>query len=453
MAIPGLLGRPPDLGRPGGIEALRLQPIILKPCGWRLSTFPEYRAGSFWPARPGRIYARCARECGRTPPQTAYGCGSCGIHAYTAREEAQRFFSGLPRGPNLVRALVRVRLHGRALPDKSPNPKVRSAVRATSLSLEAVYLPDEERPVQKTHGVDLDAVAADPSAYGVPVEVRPLRNLAIFPTLEPLFERMGQKPQAGRAWRFVRPDYSSPYGHNGRKITTLPGDQIDLGGQAIWASRDPQWLCLAVLQSEYRALYVEYRLADVLSEHGVEIRLSRCTIVGELDGPEIAMLAAGANPAPIIRRMLGGDSPAGDLFETLLPVALAHWTNRGSKIHGPDHWRRVAENGVTLAVETPGADARVVQAFAALHDSQRRTDGGDPEHGARAAELARSLDLAFDDDQLQLLYAALIEHAQGLVSDNPTIGACWDADRLDLVRLGIQPRPALLSTDAAKMMT
>jgi uncharacterized protein len=149
-------------------------------------------------------------------------------------------------------------------------------------------------------------------------------------------------------------------------------------------------------------------------------------------------------------RMLGGDSPAGDLFETLLPVAIAHWTNRGSKIHGPEHWRRVAENGLQLVVETPGADAQVVQAFAAFHDSQRRTDGGDPDHGARAAALARSLGLQLDDDQLELLCMALIEHDRGLVSDDPTIGAAWDSDRLDLVRLGKQPRAELMSTDAGK---
>jgi uncharacterized protein len=50
------------------------------------------------------------------------------------------------------------------------------------------------------------------------------------------------------------------------------------------------------------------------------------------------------------------------------------------------------------------------------------------------------------------LRAALIEHDRGLVSDDPTIGAAWDADRLDLTRLGIRPRAALLSTGAAKAM-
>ena len=39
--------------------------------------------------------------------------------------------------------------------------------------------------------------------------------------------------------------------------------------------------------------------------------------------------------------------------------------------------------------------------------------------------------------------------ANGLVSEDPTVGACWDADRLDLPRVGIQPDPALFSTARA----
>jgi hypothetical protein len=35
------------------------------------------------------------------------------------------------------------------------------------------------------------------------------------------------------------------------------------------------------------------------------------------------------------------------------------------------------------------------------------------------------------------------------VSADGTIGTCWDADRLDLPRVGIWPSAALLSTDAA----
>jgi hypothetical protein len=33
---------------------------------------------------------------------------------------------------------------------------------------------------------------------------------------------------------------------------------------------------------------------------------------------------------------------------------------------------------------------------------------------------------------------------------NPTIGCCWDADRLDLSRVGIEPDTELMSTDAGR---
>jgi uncharacterized protein len=38
----------------------------------------------------------------------------------------------------------------------------------------------------------------------------------------------------------------------------------------------------------------------------------------------------------------------------------------------------------------------------------------------------------------------------GQVADDPTIGACWDADRLNLWRVGKTPDPRLLSTAAAR---
>ena len=35
------------------------------------------------------------------------------------------------------------------------------------------------------------------------------------------------------------------------------------------------------------------------------------------------------------------------------------------------------------------------------------------------------------------------------MSDDPTIGTCWDADRLHLPRVSIEPNPAFFSTPAA----
>jgi uncharacterized protein len=142
-------------------------------------------------------------------------------------------------------------------------------------------------------------------------------------------------------------------------------------------------------------------------------------------------------------------------FDAMLARVLPFATQLAidSPDHGVEHWRRVAENGASLVEETPGADPHVVVAFAAIHDSQRRNEYHDPHHGQRAANLANDVDLGLNLAQLVTLRHACEFHDKGLLSIDPTIGCCWDADRLDLPRVGIQPDPALLSTQAAKART
>ncbi len=144
-------------------------------------------------------------------------------------------------------------------------------------------------------------------------------------------------------------------------------------------------------------------------------------------------------------------SPGYALIEAVIPHATL--ASRRSFLHGPRHWRQVARNGALLCERTTGADPHVVALFAALHDSCRDNDGRDPYHGPAAARTARHLrGVVFeaDDEQMETLAYALRFHADGEVSDDPTIGVCWDADRLDLPRCGIEPDPAYLSTEAAK---
>lgn len=137
-------------------------------------------------------------------------------------------------------------------------------------------------------------------------------------------------------------------------------------------------------------------------------------------------------------------------FEEMLAVVLPHATRPDSDLHGVEHWRRVAANAEALAAETPRADLACVRAFAALHDSQRWNDSADPDHGLRAAHLVGDLDLGLDFGQYVTVRYACEFHDRGEVTTNPTIGCCWDADRLDLPRVGIDPDPAFLSTEAAK---
>jgi len=121
-------------------------------------------------------------------------------------------------------------------------------------------------------------------------------------------------------------------------------------------------------------------------------------------------------------------------------------------IHGWDHWMNVHENGLFLAREN-GADLRVIELFALLHDSCRLNDSHDPDHGPRAAKFARSLNGGFftlENPAVNLLKIAIRDHTAGYVHTDPTISVCWDADRLELPRVGIPTHPDYLGTDAAK---
>ena len=71
-------------------------------------------------------------------------------------------------------------------------------------------------------------------------------------------------------------------------------------------------------------------------------------------------------------------------------------------------------------------------------------------HGTRGAEYAKTLHgVAYDlsNDRFELLYYACVRHTDGEHHDDPTIATCWDADRLDLGRVGMVPDPDFMSTD------
>ena len=120
--------------------------------------------------------------------------------------------------------------------------------------------------------------------------------------------------------------------------------------------------------------------------------------------------------------------------------------------HGVGHWARVWENGRRISEQT-GANLQVVGLFAVLHDSRRVNESTDPNHGQRAAEFAVELrGRAFDttDAEFELLYMACAGHTDERTHPDITIQTCWDADRLDLGRVGMAPHPTYLCTEVAK---
>jgi uncharacterized protein len=50
------------------------------------------------------------------------------------------------------------------------------------------------------------------------------------------------------------------------------------------------------------------------------------------------------------------------------------------------------------------------------------------------------------ESHLETLLDACRYHNDGLTSTDLTIGTCWDADRMDLLRVGIVPNPEKMST-------
>ena len=98
-------------------------------------------------------------------------------------------------------------------------------------------------------------------------------------------------------------------------------------------------------------------------------------------------------------------------------------------------------------------DTEVVQWFAFIHDLERGDDDLDPGHGPRAAVLAKEINDEFmrlDADQLATLQAACAGHSEGWIEAEATVMVCWDADRLDLARVGIDPHPDYLCTALAR---
>jgi uncharacterized protein len=141
-------------------------------------------------------------------------------------------------------------------------------------------------------------------------------------------------------------------------------------------------------------------------------------------------------------------------YQAIMRVILEGYALPPRGYHGVVHWARVAENGLRIA-EDNGADAEVMRLFALFHDSRRVNEKIDNGHGQRGGDFAKTLRgslVHLDDARFDLLYEACRLHTHGQTEADPTIQACWDADRLDLGRVGITPHKRFLCTEAARGM-
>jgi uncharacterized protein len=139
-------------------------------------------------------------------------------------------------------------------------------------------------------------------------------------------------------------------------------------------------------------------------------------------------------------------------FEKLSEAVAVQYRAEEDSVHGPSHWRRVERNGLILSYRT-GADVLVVRLFAWFHDSRRINDYTDSGHGFRGTEYVASLRgelFDLEDAAFQSLTYACTWHTDKVYSEDITIGTCWDADRLDLARVGVIPSVDFMSTQAGK---
>lgn len=125
--------------------------------------------------------------------------------------------------------------------------------------------------------------------------------------------------------------------------------------------------------------------------------------------------------------------------------------------HGPHHWERVLVNGLILKQLLPDhVDEHVLFLFALFHDSKRQDEGQDWFHGMRGAdyfiellESGEKIALPPQPPRVSAIYQACSRHTDTLFSKNSYIAACFDADRLDLFRVGIYPDLAKLNYQTA----
>ena len=153
-----------------------------------------------------------------------------------------------------------------------------------------------------------------------------------------------------------------------------------------------------------------------------------------------------------VRRIANVKNPPEAWISGIRDYVLSIFKCGFQSIHGPSHGQRVESFGLDIA-KNSGADLMVVSLFALLHDSCRQYDGADLDHGPRAAEMLDRIVptvFAIDRGRYDLLKEAIRLHTSGFTTNDPTIGTCWDADRLDIGRVGMTPSAQYMSTEAGK---
>lgn len=140
------------------------------------------------------------------------------------------------------------------------------------------------------------------------------------------------------------------------------------------------------------------------------------------------------------------------VFQQAIEFAVGGSNFPESQLHGQDHWRAVAAQGIALATELkyPPKARYMALLFGLFHDSRRVNDDYDPEHGARAAQAFKEFfsgerEALCDAVFLDQMTDALVYHDKGRNHSDPMVSLGWDADRSCLGRCGITPALSFFS--------
>lgn len=125
--------------------------------------------------------------------------------------------------------------------------------------------------------------------------------------------------------------------------------------------------------------------------------------------------------------------------------------------HGISHWQRVYNNCLELG-RFYNINSNVFELFALLHDSKREDEFEDKNHGKRAALFVKELvdksviNLS-KEDKNRLIFACsnhTKSNKRAKLYHDMVVQICFDADRLDIGRVGTVPEQSYFCTQYAK---
>lgn len=120
--------------------------------------------------------------------------------------------------------------------------------------------------------------------------------------------------------------------------------------------------------------------------------------------------------------------------------------------HGQNHWQDVANIAGAIA-QRENTDVFGAQVFGLVHDCCRENDNDDPQHGPRAAHWITNspkIIRLIGPETAQRVAKACEIHTLPITTQDPFCGACLDADRITLHRVGFNPKLKWFSTQTGK---